>query len=159
MALQFSARTKAELDSIRGKYPTAPAALMPALYLAQRDFGCVSLEAMEYVGSLLGLSPARVLGVATFYTMFNRAPVGKHLVQVCMNLPCSLLGADQVFDYLSKKLGIKAGETTRDGKFTLMKVECLGACGAAPMMQINDDYYENLTPAKIDDIIARLSVG
>lgn len=157
MALEFSAEAKTELEAIRAKYPIAQAALLPALYIAQREFGHVSLEAMEYVGGLLGMSPARVLGVATFYTMFNKEPVGKHLVQVCMNLPCCLRGAEEMFNYISKKLGIKNGETTKDGKFTLMKVECLGACGSAPMMQVNDDYYENLTPAKVDEILARLA--
>lgn len=156
MALEFSAEAKAELDGIRAKYPIAQAALLPALHLAQREFGYVSIEAMEYVGCLLGISPARVLGVATFYTMFNKEPVGKNLVQVCMNLPCVLRGAEDMFGYISEKLGVKAGETTRDGKFTLMKVECLGACGNAPMMQINDDYYEDLTPAKVDEILGRL---
>jgi len=157
MALEFSAEAKTELEAIRAKYPVAQAALLPALYIAQREFGHVSLEAMEYVGSLLGLSPARVLGVATFYTMFNKEAVGKYLVQVCMNLPCCLRGAEEMFNYISKKLGVKNGETTKDGKFTLMKVECLGACGSAPMMQVNDDYYENLTPAKVDEILARLA--
>ena len=159
MALEFSAQAKSELDTIRAKYPTAQASLLPALYIAQREFGHVSLEAMEYIGGLLDISPARVLGVATFYTMYNKEPVGKHLVQVCMNLPCVLLGAEEMFGYISKKLGVAAGETTKDGKFTLMKVECLGACGSAPMMQVNDDYYENLTPARVDEILARLAVG
>jgi NADH-quinone oxidoreductase subunit E len=153
MALQFSAAAKQKFEQIRSKYPTECAALLPALYLAQEEFGYVSLEAMEYVAKLLNVSPATVYGVATFYTMYNKAPVGKHLVQVCMNLPCALRGAEEVFEYISKKLGVKAGETTKDGKFTLMKVECLGACGNAPMMQVNDKYYEDLTPAKVDEIL------
>jgi len=97
-----------------------------------------------------------VLGVATFYTMYNKEPVGKHLVQVCMNLPCVLLGAEEMFGYISKKLGVAAGETTKDGKFTLMKVECLGACGSAPMMQVNDDYYENMTAGKLEELLESL---
>jgi NADH-quinone oxidoreductase subunit E len=156
MALEFSAAARTELEATLAKYPRTQAALLPALFLAQREFGYVTLEAMEYVAGLLGLSPARVLGVATFYTMFNKLPTGKHLVQVCMNLPCALRGSEEVFEYLGKKLGIKAGETTADGKFTLMKVECLGACGNAPMMQIDDDYYEDLTPGKVDQVLARL---
>ena len=138
------------------RYPTPEAAILPALYLAQRELGYVSLEAMEYVAGLLGVSPARIYGVATFYTMFNKEPVGKYLVQVCCNLPCALLGAEEVFDYISEKLGIKEGETTPDNKFTLMKVECLGACGNAPVMQINDQYYEDLTPELVDKILDKL---
>ena len=88
--------------------------------------------------------------------MYNQEPVGRHLVQVCMNLPCAMRGAEEVLEYLEKKLGLKAGETTPDKKFTLMKVECLGACGNAPMMQINDDYYEDLTPSKVDNILGKL---
>ena len=154
--MEFSEQTKAELDKLLTHYPRKDAALLPALSLAQREFGYVSLEAMEYVAKLVGVSPARVYGVATFYTMYNQEPVGRHLVQVCMNLPCAMRGAEEVLEYLEKKLGLKAGETSPDKKFTLMKVECLGACGNAPMMQINDDYYEDLTPSKVDDILGKL---
>lgn len=153
MALEFSSGSRAEVEKLLSTYPTRDAALLPVLYIAQQEFGCVSTEAMEYVASLLGLSPARVYGVATFYTMYHKKPVGKHLVQVCMNLPCALRGAEEVFAYISAKLGIKEGETSADGLFTLMKVECLGACGNAPMMQINDQYYEDLTPSKVDEIL------
>jgi len=156
MGVEFSSAAKAELTKLMAKYPRKDAVLLPALYLAQREFGYVSREAMEYVAGLVGLSPARVYGVATFYTMFNKEPVGKYLVQVCCNLPCALRGAFDVFDYIAGKLKLKNGETTPDKKYTLMKVECLGACGAAPMMQVNDDYYEDLTPAKVDEILGRL---
>ena len=154
--MEFSEQTKAEFTKLLTHYPRKDAALLPALYLAQREFGYVSLEAMEYVASLVGVSPARVYGVATFYTMYNQEPVGRNLVQVCMNLPCAMRGAEEVLEYIEKKLGIKAGETSQDNKFTLMKVECLGACGNAPMMQIDDDYYEDLTPSKVDTVLARL---
>lgn len=153
MAMEFSGETRAELDRVLSKYPTREAAILPALYLAQKEFGHVSPEAMEHVAELIGVSPARIYGVATFYSMFNKEPVGKHLVQVCCNLPCALVGALDAFEYISKKLKIRAGETTPDKKFTLMKVECLGACGNAPMMQINDDYYVDLTPEKVDRIL------
>jgi len=156
MSVEFSAEVRGELQRIVSRYPTPEAAILPALYLAQREFGHVSLEAMSLVARELSVSPARIFGVATFYTMFNKEPVGKHLVQVCMNLPCMLMGAGEVFEYISKKLGIKDGETTPDGKFTLMKVECLGACGNAPMMQINEDYHEDLTPEKVDQILDAL---
>lgn len=156
MALEFTAEAKAELDRLFAAYPRRQAAILPALYLAQKEFGHVSLEAMEYVASLTGASPAYVYGVATFYTMYNKQQVGRHLVQVCCNISCALRGADEVFEHISAKLGIKKGETTPDGKFTLMKVECLGACGNAPMMQINDNYYEDLTPDKVDEILNKL---
>jgi len=153
MAIEFSESARAEFKELLKSYPNKRAACLPGLYIAQREFGHVSLEAMEYVAGLLELSPANVYGVASFYTMYNKEQVGKYLVQVCMNLPCAMVGAEEVLEHISEKLGIKEGETTSDEKFTLMKVECLGACGAAPMMQINDEYYEDLTPAKVDEIL------
>ena len=157
MSLEFSATAKQELDRIFGRYTTKQAALLPALYLAQREFGYVSLEAMEYVGGIVGLSPARVYEVATFYTMYNKQPVGMYFIQVCTNICCALRGGMDLFAYLSKKLGIAEGQTTKDGRFTLVKVECLGACGNAPMMQVNDDYYEDLTPVKVDEILKSMT--
>ena len=153
MGLEFSAKAKQELDRIFGRYATKQAALLPALYLAQREFGFVSVEAMEYVAGVLGVSPTRVYEVATFYTMYNKQPVGKYFIQVCTNICCALRGGMDLFAYLSKKLGIADGQTTKDGRFTLMKVECLGACGNAPMMQVNDDYYENLTLERLDALL------
>jgi NADH-quinone oxidoreductase E subunit len=157
MGLEFSAKAKQELDRIFGRYATKQAALLPALYLAQREFGFVSVEAMEYVAGILGVSPTRVYEVATFYTMYNKQPVGKYFIQVCTNICCALRGGMDLFAYLSKKLGIAEGQTTKDGLFTLVKVECLGACGNAPMMQVNDDYYEDLTPAKVDEILKSMT--
>ncbi len=157
MGVEFSAETKQELDRIFGRYMTKQAALLPVLYLAQREFGYVSLEAMEYVAGIVGLTPARVYEVATFYTMYNKQPVGKYFIQACTNISCALRGGMDLFAYLSKKLGIAEGQTTKDGRFTLVKVECLGACGNAPMMQVNDDYYEDLTPVKVDEILKSLT--
>jgi NADH-quinone oxidoreductase E subunit len=154
--VEFNQKALAEKDRIMSKYPIPQAACLPLLHLAQQEFGHVSLEAMEYVAGLVSLSPSRVYGVATFYTMYNQTPVGKNLVQVCMNICCAIRGAEEVFEYISSKLGIKEGETSADGKFSLMKVECLGACGNAPMMQINDDYFEDLTRAKVDAIFDKL---
>jgi len=156
MAIEFKESAKKEMEKIMSRYPTKQAALLPALYLAQREFGWISDEVIEYLARLMDLPRARIYGVASFYSMFNRKPVGKYLVQVCQNISCAMLGADGLFDYLSQKLGIKEGETTPDGKFTLVKVECLGACGEAPMMQINDRYYGNLTKDKVDQILAEL---
>jgi len=153
MALEFSKESVKEIESLFERFPNKRAAVLPALYVAQREFGHVSAEAMELVAEMTEVSPAHVYGVATFYTMYNKTEVGKHLVQVCMNISCALRGAEEVFAYISDKLGIKEGETTPDGKFTLLKVECLGACGNAPMMQIDDDYYEDLTPEKVDEAL------
>jgi NADH-quinone oxidoreductase E subunit len=156
VSLAFSADTLKELERIVSRYPDKEAAILPALHLAQREFGHVSDEAILYVADLLGVSAARINGVATFYTMYNRKPLGKYHVQVCRNIACSILGAEHLIDYVSGKLGIKPGQTTPDGRFTLSKVECLGSCGTAPVMQINDDYYENLTEGKIDEILGGL---
>ncbi|MBF8259279.1 MAG: NADH-quinone oxidoreductase, E subunit [Actinobacteria bacterium] len=156
MSVAFSDSARREFDRLLTRYPDKEAVILPALYLAQGEFGYVSNEAIEYIAGLLGISPARIEGVATFYTMFNRNPVGKYHVQICRNISCSLLGAEHLIEHVSKKLGVRPGETTPDGKFTLTKVECLGSCGTAPVMQVNDDYHENLTEEKIDALLDRL---
>jgi NADH-quinone oxidoreductase E subunit len=153
VSVAFSEETRREFDRIVSRYPDREAAILPTLYLAQREFGYVSDEAIVYVAGLVGVSPAYVEGVATFYTMYNRKPVGKYHVQICRNLSCSLMGAEHLIERVSKKLGIRPGETTADGRFTLTKVECLGSCGTAPVMQVNDDYYENLTEDSIERIL------
>jgi NADH-quinone oxidoreductase E subunit len=149
----FTDTARRELEAILARYPDKEAAILPALHLAQREFGYVSDEAVVYVANLLGFTPARIEGVATFYTMYNRKPVGKYHLQICRNLSCSLLGAEHLIEHVSKKLGIRPGETTPDGKFTLSKVECLGSCGTAPVLQLNDDYHEDLTEEKIDALL------
>ncbi|HEY3489110.1 MAG TPA: NADH-quinone oxidoreductase subunit NuoE [Candidatus Deferrimicrobiaceae bacterium] len=153
MSVAFSEENQKEFERLLTRYPDREAVILPALHLVQQQYGDVTSEGIEYVAGLLGLSAARIEGVATFYTMYNRKPVGKYHVQVCRNIACSLLGAEHLIDHVSGKLGVKPGQTTADGKFTLAKVECLGACGTAPVMMINDDYYENLTAAKIDSIL------
>ena len=157
MALEFSPETHKKFEEVVARYPRKEAAMLPVLYLAQREFGYVSVEGMEYVAALLGVSPTRVYEVATFYTMYNKQPVGKYFIQVCTNICCALRGGMDLFAYLSKKLAIAEGQTTKDGRFTLVKVECLGACGNAPMMQVNDDYYEDLTPAKVDELLKSMT--
>jgi len=152
----FSERARREFEALLTRYPDKEAAILPTLYIAQREFGYVSDEAIVYVAGLLGFTPARIEGVATFYTMYNRKPVGKYHVQICRNISCSLLGAEHLIEHVSKKLGIRPGETTQDGKFTLSHAECLGSCGTAPVMQVNDDYHENLTEESIDAILDRL---
>lgn len=153
MALQFSEITKKEIEARLGRLPERHSLLIPLLHMAQHEFGYVTQEAMEYISKEYGFDLAEVSAVATFYTMFNKKPVGKFHIQVCQNLSCSMLGAESLIEHLEEKLGIGAGETTADGLFTLSRVECLGACGTAPVMQVNDDYYESLTVEKVDRIL------
>jgi NADH-quinone oxidoreductase E subunit len=153
VSLAFSEGTRAKHDRLLTRYPNREAAILPTLYLAQREFGHLSDEAILYVADLLGFTPARIYGVATFYTMYNKKPVGKYHLQVCRNLSCSLMGAEHLIEHVARKIGVKPGETTADGRFTLSTVECLGSCGTAPVMQVNDDYYENLTEESIDAIL------
>jgi NADH-quinone oxidoreductase subunit E len=156
VSVAFSGPGREEFDRLLTRYPDGKAAILPALYLAQKEFGYVSDEAIVYIAGLVGTSSAEVEGVATFYTMYNRKPVGKYHVQICRNISCSLLGAEHLIEHVSKKLGVRPGETTPDGKFTLTKVECLGSCGTAPVMQVNDEYHENLTVESIDRILDQL---
>ena len=151
--MEFKPEVMEEINKLLERYPTREAALLPVLHIAQREFGHVSPDAEAEVARVLELPQPRVHGVATFYTMYNKKPVGKYHVQICTNVACSLLGAEPLAKYLEKKLKCKVGSTSGDKKFTLNKVECLGSCGTAPAMQINDDYYENLTQEKIDEII------
>jgi NADH-quinone oxidoreductase subunit E len=156
VSLAFSEAGRAEFGRLLSRYPDRRAVILPALHLAQREFGFISDEAILYIAELVGASPAEIEGVATFYTMYNRRPVGKYHLQICRNLSCSLLGAEHLIGHVSEKLGIRPGETTPDGKFTLSVVECLGSCGTAPVMQVNDDYHENLTVGSIDAVLEKL---
>ncbi|MCM1001525.1 MAG: NADH-quinone oxidoreductase subunit NuoE [Wolbachia endosymbiont of Melophagus ovinus] len=132
-------------------------AVMPLLYLVQEQCGWVPESAMRYVADMLHVPHIRVYEVASFYTMYNLKPVGKYLIQVCRTTPCWLCSSEEVLNTFKKKLGINIGETTKDNLFTLKEVECLGACVNAPVVQINDNFYENLTPEKVENIIAELS--
>ncbi len=145
-----------QLERLKNVFPTRKALTLPALWMAQKQFGWISPETMRYVAGLLDVPLSHVYGVVTFYTMFNSAPVGKYHLQVCTNVSCQLLGGETISDHLCKRLGIRVGETTPDKKFTLSEVECLGSCGTAPMMQVNDDYHENLTLAKVDRLLEEL---
>jgi len=154
----FSEEAKKTLDQIVAKYPAKKAALLPALWLAQEEYGgWLPAEAMREVAGYLDLSPAEVEGVATFYTMYNKEPVGKFHIEVCHNIACMVVGADELIEHIAAKLKIRKGETTPDRKFTLNGAECLGACANAPCMMIHDKYYENVTPEKADQIIEELS--
>lgn len=156
MSVQFSDKSLQEVQRIKGFYPDGKqkSAVIPVLHLAQQEFGgWLSVETMDYVASLLQLEPIEVYEVATFYSMFNMKPVGKYMFEVCQTGPCMLNGSDEIIAYIFDKLGIKPGETTEDGLFTLKTVECLGACGYAPMMQMGKNYREHLTKEKVDAII------
>jgi NADH-quinone oxidoreductase subunit E len=148
--------TEESVQAIRAlaqRYPDSRSALLPALHIAQNELGWVSGEAMEEVGSLLDVAPDQVEEVATFYSMYYTEPVGTYVLEVCKTAPCSFMGADEIIEYISQKLGIEPGQTTPDGMFTLLRVECLAACHRAPMMQVNHRYYQDLTPAKVDSLI------
>ncbi|XP_076449873.1 NADH dehydrogenase [ubiquinone] flavoprotein 2, mitochondrial-like [Babylonia areolata] len=160
---QFTPENLKRCEVIIKNYPEGhqAAAVIPILDLAQRQHGWLPISAMHAVADMLSMHRMRVYEVATFYTMFNREPVGKYFVQICTTTPCMLggVGSDVILDAIKKNLGIDCGETTKDGKFTLMEVECLGACVNAPMVQINDDYYEDLTVRDIDRILDNLKAG
>ncbi|CDU23259.1 probable NADH-ubiquinone oxidoreductase 24 kDa subunit, mitochondrial precursor [Sporisorium scitamineum] len=161
---EFNEENKKMAQEIISHYPEQykKAAMIPLLDLGQRqNSGWVSISVMNYVAKLLEMPPMRVYEVATFYTMFNREPVGQYFLQLCTTTPCMLggCGSTKILEALEGKLGIKAGQTTKDKKFTLVEVECLGACANAPMIQINDDYYEDLTPESMVNIIEKLSNG
>ena len=140
-----------EVKRYKAKYPNSKAALLPVLWMIQNKYGWISLDSMKYAGDLLDVPYEHVLGVVTFYTMFNKKPVGKVHLQICTNVSCMLRGGYELYQYVSDKLGIKNKETTEDGMFTVEEVECLGSCGTAPMMQVNNkEFYENLTLEKMD---------
>jgi NADH-quinone oxidoreductase subunit E len=142
-----------KLEEILDRYPNKMAATIPVMHLCQEQHGFISEEIMEWVATRLGLSAAHVKGVATFYTLFNKEPVGRHQVWVCRTLSCALNGADGLLHHCEKRLGIHAGETTADGKITLRTAECLAACGGAPMIQVDKDYYEHLNLHQVDQIL------
>uniref|UniRef100_A0A8R1TQ02 NADH dehydrogenase [ubiquinone] flavoprotein 2, mitochondrial n=1 Tax=Onchocerca volvulus TaxID=6282 RepID=A0A8R1TQ02_ONCVO len=158
---KFTAENMKRIEVMLTKYPVEYkcGALIPMLDLAQRQHGWLPISAMHEVARILGIARMRVYEVATFYSMFNRKPMGKNFVQVCGTTPCMLRGAESIIETITKKLGIKVGETTKDGLFSLAEVECLGACVNAPMAQINDDYYEDLTPKDISDILDEFKAG
>jgi NADH-quinone oxidoreductase subunit E len=149
----FTRENLAKIDALKARYPTTKAMTLPVLWIAQEQFGWISPETMRYVAELLNLPVHHIYGVITFYTMFNTKPVGKHHLQVCTNVSCQLRGADRISRHLCNRLGVRVGETTSEKKFTITEVECLGSCGTAPMMRVNDDYHENLTEDKIDQLL------
>lgn len=154
--MEFSQEKIDKVNEIKARYPEGKhkSALLPVLHMAQDEFGgWLDVPVMDYVASVMDIAPIEVYEVATFYSMYNMKPVGKFLFEVCQTGPCMLNGSDQIIEYIKQKLGISAGGTTPDGLFTLKTVECLGACGYAPMMQLGKTFREHLTPEKVDAII------
>ncbi len=156
MSVEFSKETLKEFNQIVKRYPSKRAAMLPVLYLAEKEFGYISQEVEEYVAQLLEVPPVKVQEVVSFYTLYARQPRGKYHFQVCRTLSCYLRGCNNIINYLSEKLKVKPGETSKDLKYTLTTVECLGACEMAPMMQLNEDYIGHLTKEKIDEILKNL---
>ncbi len=153
MAFELNPARLAIFQELLPRYPTKQALTIPLLHLCQEQLGHISPEVVDYVAKTLGLATSEVQGVVTFYTMFMQKKVGRNVVWVCRTLSCELAGAAEITDCLEKKLGCHVGETTKDGEFTLLKAECLAACGQGPMIQLNDKFFENLTPETLDAIL------
>jgi NADH-quinone oxidoreductase subunit E len=146
-----------QIQTLMEKYPQKRSALIPALQLAQKEAGYLSPEIVHEIAQMFSLTPNEVNEVASFYTMLYRKPVGKYVIQVCTNISCLLCNAEAIMEHLTRRLGIRPGETSEDGQYTLLEVECLGSCGTSPVIQINDDYHEDLTPEKLDRILDSLN--
>jgi NADH-quinone oxidoreductase E subunit len=152
----LSPEAREKISALKPEYETARSAIIPALHVAQRDQGWLSTETQADVAEILGLTPQAVREVVTFYTMFLQKPAGRHLLQVCRNVSCWLHGSHQLQKQIEERLGIKEGETTPDGRFTLLSVECLGSCGTAPVLMVNDRYHENLNPDALERLLTEL---
>lgn len=156
MAKVLSEKFYEKMKKLEPRYPTKVALLLPALHAAQDEYGWLPPEVMNEVGEYIGIHPAQVREVASFYTMYNLKPVGKYHLKICTNVACCLRGAYDLVEHCEKRFGIKVGETTPDRKFTLHEEECLGACGTAPAMMLNDDYHENLDARRLDQLLDEL---
>lgn len=154
--VEFPADVKARFDQILTRYPNKEAALLPTLHLVQETWGYISPESVHYVGELLDLSPATVFGVVSFYDMYDQKPVGKYRLRVCTNLSCMVSNAYDIYEHLCDRLDVKPHETTKDGRYTVLEVECLGSCGTAPVVQVNNDYHEEMSVEKMDALLERL---
>lgn len=149
----FSPEIEAEIDRHLAKYPVKRSAILPLMFIVQRERGYLDKPGVAYLADRLGVRVTDIWEVATFYSMINTRPVGKYHIQICRTLSCKILGAGKITEHCSVRLGIKPGETTTDGRFTISEVECLGSCGTAPMLQLGFDYHENLTTAKVDELL------
>ncbi|MGE5177052.1 MAG: NADH-quinone oxidoreductase subunit NuoE [Hyphomicrobiales bacterium] len=153
----LSPEARQKIEGLKSQYETHQSALIPALHVAQDDQGYVGLETQREIAEVLGLTEQTVRAVVSFYTMFYQRPVGKYVLQVCRNLSCSLLGGVKLQKQIEERLGISEGETTKDGRFTLLSVECLGSCGTAPVIMVNDRYHETVTPQDLDRLLTELT--
>ena len=153
MSFELSEGAKKQIEREIGRYPVKDAAILPVFWTIQNEKGCVDDEAVAYIAEVLDFSEAKVLGVLSFYWMLRRKPVGKYVISVCRNISCYLRGFDNLLKHFQDQLKIQVGETSKDGLFTLQLAECLGSCGTAPMMMVNDRYYENLTNEKVTGLI------
>jgi NADH-quinone oxidoreductase subunit E len=153
----LSENARNQIQTLIARYPQRRSALIPSLHIAQKEIGYLPNDAIEEIAAIFELSPNEVMEVVSFYTMFYRRPVGKYVIQVCTNISCLLCNSEGMMSHLQKRLGIKPGETTADNRFTLVEVECLASCGTAPVVQINERYYENLTAEKLDGILDNLN--
>ena len=152
----LSEKNLKKIEELKKSYPTIRALVLPALWMVQEEQGYISEESMKYVAQLLDVPFAHILGVVTFYTMFHSKPIGKHHIEVCTNVSCMLRGSAKIVEHLEKRLSLHMGETSKDKKWTLSEVECMGSCGTAPMVAVGEEYYENLTTEKLDQILAEL---
>lgn len=156
MEIVFTPEELTETERLKSLYPHPKAAIMPVLWMAQKKFGWLSEDVMRYVGEIMNLPYAHVLGVASFYTMYFKKPMGRHHVQVCTNVSCMLRGGEDIYRHVASKYGLGHNERTSDGALSLEEVECMGACGGAPMIAVNEDFYENVTVEQVEKILAGL---
>ena len=154
--VEFPEEVKKRFEHLLTLYPTKEAVLLPTLHLVQETWGWISPEAVLYVGGLLDLSPATVFGVVSFYDMYNQKPVGKYQLRVCTNLSCMVTNAYDIYEHLCDRLQVSPHETTKDGLYTVVEVECLGSCGTAPVVQVNNDYHENMSVERMDALLEKL---
>ena len=153
----FNQENLKKFEELKKYYPTLKALTLPVLWLAQEQFGWISPEVMKYVAGILNVPVSHIYGVVTFYTMYNSKQRGKYHLQICTNVSCQLRGSDELRDHVCKKLNVRLEETTPDSLFTVSEVECLGSCGTAPMMQVNnEEYYENLSIEKVDELLSQM---
>ena len=152
----LSERNLLRIEELKKRYQHPQSVVLEALWMWQEEHGWISEEGMKYIAEKLGIPHHHVFGVVSFYTMFNRQPVGRHKIEVCTNVSCMLRNSEKILKHIENSLHVKVGETTPDNRFTLVEAECLGSCGTAPMMQIGDEYHENLDEAKVDKILSGL---
>jgi len=154
--VEFPPEVLERFNALLERYPTKQAALLPTLHLAQETYGWLASETVVYVADLLELTPAYVFGVISFYNMYNQQPRGKYFLQVCTNLSCMLRGGYDIYGHVCHKLGVEPAKNSDDGLYTVVEVECLGSCGTAPVVQVNNDYHEEMTVEKVDELLERL---